>query len=353
MTQQPWFPFYPSDFLASPKVRRMTLEERGAYITLLCDQWNDGPIPVESLRERLENEHDLREGWTLERIWRSPLKDCFTERDGVVFNPRLERERAHMEGRSQAASSRAAGAQWSDADAMRMHADACQTETQKGGEREKVAGSRNKRGSDRPSERLVARINDIQGGMYLCDGVEIRASTGGQRRRITEGELRAVLAQRRLTEEAEEALVAWRRYREDAKIKPLTPKGWEILFADAAKDPRAFCAKVEHSIASGYQGLFSPGKPPTGEPAPNDPRLKPYDPDAPEDPEVVAARERARAEREAAKNPPRSCPPLSPQGGEAGRSSEGGAPTPGSGPTEVLGPTGPDERPKKSLGRLF
>lgn len=37
------FPFYPADFLLGTAL--MTAAERGAYITLICYQWNDGSLP--------------------------------------------------------------------------------------------------------------------------------------------------------------------------------------------------------------------------------------------------------------------------------------------------------------------
>lgn len=41
----PYFPFYVADWLTSETVVTMTLEQRGAYITLLCHQWIKGSIP--------------------------------------------------------------------------------------------------------------------------------------------------------------------------------------------------------------------------------------------------------------------------------------------------------------------
>lgn len=46
----PWMPWFPSDFLSSSKVQRMTLAEQGAYRRLLDYQWMDGNIP-ESIDE--------------------------------------------------------------------------------------------------------------------------------------------------------------------------------------------------------------------------------------------------------------------------------------------------------------
>lgn len=41
----PSFQFYPQDFLADLNVTLMNMEERGAYITLLCHNWIEGAIP--------------------------------------------------------------------------------------------------------------------------------------------------------------------------------------------------------------------------------------------------------------------------------------------------------------------
>lgn len=40
----PWFPFWVDDFLASPKVRMMTMEEIGVYVMLLCEQHQNGRV---------------------------------------------------------------------------------------------------------------------------------------------------------------------------------------------------------------------------------------------------------------------------------------------------------------------
>lgn len=41
----PWFPLWVADFVGSRQVRTMRPELVGAYILLLCSQWEDGPIP--------------------------------------------------------------------------------------------------------------------------------------------------------------------------------------------------------------------------------------------------------------------------------------------------------------------
>ena len=44
--EYPWFPVYAADLLADGRVQGWTLEERGAWLTLLCFNWNDGSIPA-------------------------------------------------------------------------------------------------------------------------------------------------------------------------------------------------------------------------------------------------------------------------------------------------------------------
>lgn len=39
---KPYFPFYPADWLSDPNVQFLSLEESGAYITLLSYMWRDG-----------------------------------------------------------------------------------------------------------------------------------------------------------------------------------------------------------------------------------------------------------------------------------------------------------------------
>jgi uncharacterized protein YdaU (DUF1376 family) len=91
-TTSPAFQFYPRDFLSSSKVDRMSMTERGVYITLLARCWMDDGLPT-----------DLAELAGLcrmkvaqfERTWNNgPLGKCFIERKGQYHNERLDRERA-------------------------------------------------------------------------------------------------------------------------------------------------------------------------------------------------------------------------------------------------------------------
>ena len=85
----PAFQFYPKDFLTDRRVLRMPMAARGIYITLLCHAWMDGALP-----------NDLGElalilgipEKTVASQWPFVLP-CFTERDGSLYQNRIEEER--------------------------------------------------------------------------------------------------------------------------------------------------------------------------------------------------------------------------------------------------------------------
>jgi len=89
-TTSPAFQFYPNEFLGSSKVRRMSMTERGIYITLLCSCWLDGSLP-NNLTEIAETLH-LKESH-FRKVWAHVLHECFAERGGRLVNIRLEGER--------------------------------------------------------------------------------------------------------------------------------------------------------------------------------------------------------------------------------------------------------------------
>jgi uncharacterized protein YdaU (DUF1376 family) len=89
--RSPAFQFYPRDFLSSRKVDRMSMTERGIYITLLSHCWIDRGLPTDigelaaTCRMRASQ---------FERIWtRGMLSQCFELRHDRYVNPRLEIER--------------------------------------------------------------------------------------------------------------------------------------------------------------------------------------------------------------------------------------------------------------------
>lgn len=96
----PAFQFYPKEFLADGNVGGMSLQERGAYITLLCFCWNDGSIPTDPARLATMCSTTAK---AFAACWPA-VRACFREQNGRFIHPRLERERAkqdeHRERRS-------------------------------------------------------------------------------------------------------------------------------------------------------------------------------------------------------------------------------------------------------------
>lgn len=87
--KSPAFQFYPDDFLGSSKVAVMNAQEVGVYVLLLCMDWNDGGItynPRTLARYCRLTESEFVSAWEV-------VGQCFVERDGRFWNPRLERER--------------------------------------------------------------------------------------------------------------------------------------------------------------------------------------------------------------------------------------------------------------------
>jgi uncharacterized protein YdaU (DUF1376 family) len=95
-TKSPAFQFYPNDFLADPNVVVMSLQERGAYITLLCLCWQPDGLPSDG--------HQLARMCgvpvtVFRKLWPA-LERCFrphpTDQSRLI-HPRLEKEREKQE----------------------------------------------------------------------------------------------------------------------------------------------------------------------------------------------------------------------------------------------------------------
>ena len=90
--KSPAFQFYPNDFLSDANVIGMSLQERGAYITLLCICWQQGTLPADVGRlARLCGSPLV----AFRRLWPA-LEPCFrvdSEHTERLIHPRLERER--------------------------------------------------------------------------------------------------------------------------------------------------------------------------------------------------------------------------------------------------------------------
>jgi uncharacterized protein YdaU (DUF1376 family) len=105
--------FYIDDWVTSEAVNSFTLEQQGAYLTLLCQQFvaPDGMLP--------NDERALAELSRLGKRWRAVgrpiIARCFVKRGSGLINKRCRREweRAHDESRKRAKAARtAASARW-------------------------------------------------------------------------------------------------------------------------------------------------------------------------------------------------------------------------------------------------
>lgn len=91
-SKSPAFQFYPKDFLTDENVRIMSLQERGAYITLICLCWIEGTLPADIvLLSRLCGTPLA----AFRKLWPA-IDRCFTNHPNDsdrIIHPRLERER--------------------------------------------------------------------------------------------------------------------------------------------------------------------------------------------------------------------------------------------------------------------
>lgn len=97
----PAFPFYATDFLSDAPVMAMTLEERGAYITLMCVAWTEQGIPDDHKKLAKLLRVSTRK---FAEIWEA-MEVCWeASGSGRLVSPKMERIREEMRGRSVAAS---------------------------------------------------------------------------------------------------------------------------------------------------------------------------------------------------------------------------------------------------------
>jgi len=104
----PYFPFYPGEWLRSPTTMGMTLEEQGAYLRLLSVQWEDGFVDPEDVPMVLGLSEDEAEKMMAKRVWKKafPVRE-----DGMLQNPRLDRDRNSALSKAESASA-SAHARW-------------------------------------------------------------------------------------------------------------------------------------------------------------------------------------------------------------------------------------------------
>lgn len=85
----PYFKMYPRDWITSPTVMLMSLEEQGAYFRMLCLQWAEGSVEKRHLRGFLHMTEEQ-----VEALLAGPVGECFEVcEDGHLRNARLQEER--------------------------------------------------------------------------------------------------------------------------------------------------------------------------------------------------------------------------------------------------------------------
>jgi len=133
MARPPWFPLYPTDFLADDKVSAMTTEEVGAYWLLLCYSWYQTP------QGSIPDDDKILAGWTRSSpqgwaaIKKTVLSPFTLGSDGRHHQKRLKAEAKRIAQKSKAQSDKARK-RWDrpvkpDATAMPQHAPGIRTGT--------------------------------------------------------------------------------------------------------------------------------------------------------------------------------------------------------------------------------
>lgn len=85
----PYFKFFPRDWLTSPSIMLMSLEEQGCYLRMLCIQWEHGYVERRHLRGLL-----AKSEYEIDQLLKGTIGECFEENDeGHLVNPRLRDER--------------------------------------------------------------------------------------------------------------------------------------------------------------------------------------------------------------------------------------------------------------------
>jgi uncharacterized protein YdaU (DUF1376 family) len=214
----PAFQFYADDFLAGTMT--MTNEERGAYISLLCLQWSKGFVTELDIQRMC-----LGMPTHCQSICQSKFE---AGDDGHYRNKRLEKERAKQKERSEK-QREIANLRWNkDANALPTH---CR------GDADDNAKSVPK--VCFPSPSPIIHIQTPKSPWEVAHGIELPDSFR--------------------TQNCLDAVKLWLQYksekRESYKKTGLTAAltKWSREFT-----PAEFPSIVEHSIASGWKGIYRP-----------------------------------------------------------------------------------------------
>ncbi len=120
MNKPPAFQFYAADFLVDGAVKLMTLEQRGAYVTLLAHAWIEGALPRSATKLAVYCGVSVED---MKRIWPG-ISACWkpAAQRGFIVNPRLEKERqkqaSYRKSQSQKALTRQASPKLASAEPL-------------------------------------------------------------------------------------------------------------------------------------------------------------------------------------------------------------------------------------------
>ncbi len=93
----PTMPFFVGDYLGSIDVRLMTLAERGAYVHLLCLNWQEGRLPKDPKKLARLLDCSLKE---FQQVWEGIRHQFKEDAQGRIYNEQVEAiKRQHLERR--------------------------------------------------------------------------------------------------------------------------------------------------------------------------------------------------------------------------------------------------------------
>jgi len=224
----PAFQFYADDFLAGTMT--MTNEERGAYISLLCLQWSKGFVTELDIQRMCLGMPTHCQG-----ICQSKFE---VGEDGNYRNRRLEKERTKQKERSEKQRDNANLRWQKDANAMPTHMP-----EDTNGDASPIPESCFPSPSPNKDTKTPKSEWEVAHGVELPEALR--------------------------TQNCLEAVRLWLRYKSE-KREAYKKTGLTAAMTKWAREftPSEFPSIVEHSIASGWKGIYRPAGLSTGEQKP-------------------------------------------------------------------------------------
>ena len=259
----PAFQFYPSDYMESEDVRCMDWDVKGVYVEMLCLAWQNVGLPSDVARVAMMLRSDQVR---LEGVLDGPLGNCWEERDGRMFNPRMERERDRMGKVSDAASEagkKGAAKRWGKESAVEPQNALDDSEngvaiaTPLGSPSIRQCTPNGEPIAPSPAQPSPAQPSSSTKGAIAPMSPSAPVEPKVQRGKLVSVQLQMLAQEFALRDDATEAFEAWRVYRIEIG-KQLTQSSARKLAKRAAEHPDEFIRDVGHSIEQGYQGIFAP-----------------------------------------------------------------------------------------------